>query len=254
MKKNIFLLFLIASTVCSANELKIKMESSIIKDSLKLVKKVSKYYVSGILEEEEITTFFYENNLISKIESKIDDKVTGNVEVKYENGKIKQMLEYMKPLKSINEISVLRVYNYDKDLIVTVMESNGQRRLQKLYSYNDLNQIVKCQITEEGKLVAEETYLYDKKGNLSERKYKGVSSNHKTLYRSYDDKHNSFALLYSEAYLKIIFSGKNNLVYSYNNEEGKEKYDYQYNSENYPIKITAKRNNEIKSITTIQYE
>lgn len=252
MKKSILLLLLITGIVCSANEL--KMKSLITKDSLKLVKKVSKYYVNGILDEEEITTFFYENNLISKIESKRDDKVTGNVVVRYENGKIKEMTEYTKPLKSVNEISVLRVYNYDKDLIVNVMESDGQRKVQKLYSYNDLKQIVKCQITEEGKLVAEETYLYDKKGNLSERKYKRESSNHKTLYKSYNDKHNSFALLYSEAYLKIISNGKNNLVYSYDNKGGNEKYDYEYNSENYPIKITMKRNNEIKSITTIEYE
>ncbi len=252
MKKNILLLFLIAGTVCSANELKTK--SSITGDSLKLAKKVSKYYSNGKLEEEEVTTFFYENNLISKIESKSEDKVTGNVEVKYENGKIKQMTEYLKPLKSVNEISVLRVYNYDKDLIVNVVESNGHRKVQKLYNYNDLKQIIKCQITEDGKAIAEETYLYDNKGNLSERKYKGASSNHKKSYKSYDDKNNSFALIYSEAYLKIISNGKNNLIYSYDNEGGNERYDYEYNSENYPIKITMKKNNEIKSITTIWYE
>ncbi|MET3029007.1 hypothetical protein ABXT06_20185 [Flavobacterium sp. UW10123] len=254
MKKKVFLLFVIASIACSANELKMEMDSSITKDSLKLVKKVAKYYTNGMLEGEEIITFFYENNLISKIESKIDDKFTGNVEVKYENGKIKEMIEYIKPLNSVNEISILRVYNYDKDLIVNAIESNGQRKVQKVYSYNDLKQIVKCQITEAGKTVAEEIYLYDKKGNLSERKYKGASSNHKTFYKAYDDKYNSFALLYSEAYLKIISSGKNNLVYSYNNEGENEKYDYEYNSENYPIKITMRKNNEIKTITTIQYE
>nr|WP_315188224.1 hypothetical protein [uncultured Flavobacterium sp.] len=254
MKRIIFFISVISYIVCCPNIPKIKTELSNTNDTLKVVKKVSTNYTEGKPEPEEVLTFFYENNLISKIESISDGKITGNVEIKYEDGKLKEMKEYTKPLKSLNELSVWRVFNYEKDVIASVLMTESQKKILYVYTYNDLKQIVKCQFLENGKLLSEETYLYDKKGNLSERKYKGQSSKDVTFYKSYDDKHNSFGLIYSEAYLKIISMAKNNILHSYNYDGGVDKYQYEYNSKNYPTKITLKRNGQIQNITTIQYE
>lgn len=259
MKKSILLLFLIVSVVCSAKEIKIQTESLIPKDTLKVKKKVRQSFEDGKAEELETITFFYENNLVSRIETVSGEKITENVEIKYQDGKIKEMKWNSKPLKSINEMSVLITYDYDKDLIVSSLLTEGQKKKHYRYIYNDLKQLIKRQATEEGKTVTEVTYSYDKKGNLSLSKHtsndKSKYSDYKTFYKSYDDKFNSFRLLYSEAYLKIVSIGKNNILNSYDNDGGGvDKYEYEYNSENYPTKITRKNNNEIKSITIIEYE
>ncbi|MFC5977650.1 MULTISPECIES: hypothetical protein [Flavobacterium] len=254
MKRIIFFISVMIYIVCYPNGPKIRTELSNINDTLKVVKKVSANYTNGNPEPEEVWTFFYENDLISKIESLSDGKITASVEINYEDGKIKEMKDYIKPLKSLNEISVLRVFNYDKDLITNILTTESQRKILYMYTYNDLKQIIKCQISENGKLLSEEAYLYDKKGNLSERKYEGQSKKDMTFYKSYDDKHNSFGLIYSEAYLKIISMAKNNILHSYNYDGGVDKYQYEYNSKNYPTKITLKRNGQIQNITTIQYE
>lgn len=254
MKRIIFFISVIIYFFCYPNGTKVRAELFNTNDTLKVVKKVSTNYTDGKPEPEEVLTFFYENDLISKIESISDGKIIENVEIKYEDGKIKEMKDYIKPLKSLNELSVLRVFKYDKDLITNVLTTEGQRKVLYMYTYNDLKQIIKCQVLENGKLLSEETYLYDKKGNLSDSKCKGQSKKDMTFYKSYDDKHNPFSLIYSEAYLKIISMSKNNILHSYNNDGGVNEYQYEYNSKNYPTKITLKRNGHIENITRIQYE
>lgn len=254
MKKYILLLLLIIGAICSAKVLKIKIEPSTAKDTLRVLKINSKKYINGKTEEEEVMTFFYENNLISKIVTQVDDKVTGTVEIKYEDGKMKEMKENYKTLKSINELSVVRNFNYENDLVKSVLVTENGKKVLKVYAYNHLKQIIKCQNLDGGKLISEEKYTYNENGNLAKEEYQDGD---KYFYKKYDNKKNAFTLMYPEAYLKVIRVFKNNVIHSFDSSIGYKEslyYEYEYNSQNYPAKITTKSGRKLKNVSTIEYE
>lgn len=226
-------------------------------DSLKIVKKIVKNYENGIFQNEEVIIYTYENDLVSKIICTINKNViTEKASIKYENGKLKEMqiiypfAEIKKGNKTETQMeSILSaIYNYENDLIKNVTGlQNDKITHVDYFIYNADKQLVQKQTKTEGISTRETKYIYNKEGNLL--KEKGDKSNN---YYKYDNKKNPFDLVFPEAYLKIYQISKNNIK-SCNWNNNSYTYDYEYNSDNYPIKIIKKNGRNIESETIIEY-
>lgn len=209
MKKIILISLLIIGTICYSKEKNIDISQS--KDSLKVVKKIVKNYGNGIQENEETVVYTYENGLVSKIvTTRNDSMITENVEVKYENEKLKQM-RVTYPLLKIKKgdtmitqtaSTITALYKYDDDLITNLKSIQNDETHNVYFSYNPKKQLIKKQITKDAILSTETNYTYNKQGNLL--KEKEASSEYANFYKSYDDKKNPFNLIFPEAYLKYI--------------------------------------------------
>ncbi|MNR17543.1 hypothetical protein D3C85_1342090 [compost metagenome] len=182
--------------------------------------------------------------------------ITEKVALRYDNGKLKEMLaiypfakikkgtETMTQMESIINV----IYNYENDLIKNAIayQNNKITHIDN-FIYNSDKQLEQKQTKIEGILNRETNYTYNKEGNLS--KEKGFDSNN---YYKYDNKKNALDLVFPEAYLKIQKISKNNIK-SCNWNSNSYTYEYEYNSHNYPIKIIQKNGRKIESETMIEY-
>ncbi|QGK76712.1 hypothetical protein [Flavobacterium sp. SLB02] len=255
MKKITFLIFIVIGTICYS---KYKIELNINpNDSLKIIKKVIKNYENGVLQNEEVVKYTYENDLVSKIVTTTDNNIiTNETTIKYENGKLKEMYNIFPfaKIKKGNKImtqmeSIINVvYNYENDLIKNAIGyQNDKITHVDNFIYNADKQLVKKQTKTEGISNRETKYTYNKEGNLL--KEKESESNE---YYKYDDKRNPFDLVFPQAYLKIYQISKNNIK-SCNWNSNSYTYEYEYNSDNYPIKIIKKNGRKIENETIIEY-
>jgi hypothetical protein len=222
----------------------------------KVIRKTEKKYSHGILKNEKIITYSYENDLVSKIvttSEKGDTLVYDRM--KYDNGKLKQMHSVYFPTKNNIKTVVTEVYNYTDDLITSVASSQNEFSYLRFYYYNSFKQIEKVKNIKDDNVESEGNYEYFSNGNISKIKFSYVksSNNYSDRYRVYDDKNNSFELIFPSAYLKIHNLAKNNII-SYRCGTIHYHCEYEYNANNYPIKITEKRSGGEKSIITIEYE
>lgn len=256
MKRITFFLFLFVGSICYSQD-RIQLNNN-LNDSLKVIKKTIKNYEDGLFQNEQIVLFTYENNLVSKIETTQNGDFIEDVEVKYENGNLKQMNLFYTTLrhdkkKIINPPTenVNAIYNYDDaNLIITLSrECNGLKRIH-YFTYNDAQQLITEKEIQDGITLIEKKYKYDKNGNLYNKK--DFIAREYDYYKTYDDKKNPFSLIYPDAYLKVYKISKNNIISC--NINGKSyTYEYEYNSSNYPVKIIEKNGRKIQSETIIEY-
>lgn len=251
MKKTILITILILGIVSYSNNKTIDP----IKET-KVIRKIAKNYSHGVLKSEEIITYSYENDQVSKIVSTSEKGDTlEKVRIKYDSGKLKQMHSEYFATKNRIKASITKVYNYTEDLITSIVcNQEGVIHLE-FYYYNSYNQIEKKVVFRDDRIESEGNYEYFPNGNLSKIKFSYVksSNNYSDRYSVYDDKNNPFELIFPSAYLKIYNLAKNNVI-SYRCGTIHYHCDYEYNKNNYPVKITEKRAGGEKSITTIEYE
>lgn len=255
MKKITLLIFILIGTICySKDRIAFNFNPN---DSLKIIKKIVKNYENGVLQNEEVVTYIYENDLVSQILTTTNKNIiTEKVSLKYNNGKLTEMLAiypYAKIKKGAETMiqmeSIINViYNYENDLIKnSIGYQNDKITHVDNFIYNKDKQLIKKQTKIEGISNQETTYTYNKEGNLL--KEKGSDSNE---YYKYDNKKNAFDLVFPEAYLKIQKISKNNIK-SCNWNSNSHTYEYEYNSNNYPVKIIQKNGKKIESETIIEY-
>lgn len=258
MKKIILISLLIIGTVCYSTDK--NFDSSKSNDSLKVLKKIVKNYVNGIQENAETVVYTYENGLVSEIVTTRNDSViTEDVEIKYEKEKLKQMrvtyplLKIKKGDTTITQVesTITAIYNYNQDLISNLKSIQNNETHNTYFFYNPNKQLIRKQVIKDAILNTETNYTYNKEGNLL--KEREANSEYTNFYKSYDNKNNPFNLIFPEAYLKIYKISKNNVI-SCNMDNKSYTYKYEYNSNNYPIKITQKINGKLQSITTIEYQ
>jgi hypothetical protein len=250
--KKIILLAILSFAVNSYSKSKILDP---IKET-KVIRKIVKNYSHGVLKNEQIVTYSYENDLVYKIltTSEKGDTIAYD-RIKYENGKLKQMHSVYFPTKYNIKTVVTEVYNYTDDLITSVASSQNDNSHLRFYYYNSFKQIEKVKNIKDDTIESEGDYEYFSNGNISKIKfsYAQSSNNYSDRYSVYDDKNNPFELIFPSAYLKIHNLAKNNVI-SYRCGTIHYHCEYEYNANNYPVKITEKRLGGEKSIITIEYE
>lgn len=251
MKKIILTVVLLFGIVAYSNS-----KTLIPTKGIKVLRKIFKEYSHGVLVKEEILTYSYENNLVSKIvtTSKSGDTIE-KVRIKYDqNGKLKLMNVEMFPTKyMIKATSVTNVYHYTDDLITSVVSSQDGNTHLEFFYYNSLKQVEKQNFLRDGKIEGKVNYKYFSNGNISKKDFSWSHSDSTDRYKSYDEKNNPSELIFPSAYLKIYFPAKNNVTSS-REDAIHYTYEYEYNSKNYPVKITEKRMGGKKIITIIEYE
>jgi len=254
MKKFFLLMITVIGIVCYSNS---KKEHELIlkpNKEIKLVKKTVKEYSFEVLKSEQIVNYFYENDLVSKIETKSKNGDLVEVDtIKYENRKIKEMIMNFPVLKNQYPALIKKVFNYKGDLIISINTDDSGRKVLEELTYNNLDQAVSAKLTEDDKIIAEKKYYYFENGNLSKQTYSSDISKSVFRYKSYDNRNNSFGLIFSDAFIKINIISKNNALLI--SDDGKKvSYEYEYNADNYPVKIIEKGVDGKKSVTTIEYE
>jgi hypothetical protein len=254
MKKIIFLTILTVGIVSYSNSKIISQAKSYPTKETKVIRKIVKEYSHGVLQNEEIITYSYENNLVSKIVTTLANGDTiENVGVKFENGKLKEMHSELSPAINGKKMATTKIFNYTDDLITSIeSNSNGIKSLQHFY-YNNLKQVEREIYLRDGNKEREGKYEYFSNGNIAKKDFSSSMNNsHSDRYNSYDDKNNPFELIFPLAYLKIYVLAQNNVL-SCSIGTTRYSYKYEYNSNNYPVKITQRFGAE-KSSTTIEYE
>jgi len=140
-------------------------------------------------------------------------------------------------------------YTYADNLIVKEenyrIQPFGSDIKERVFIYDADKNLVKILLKDYDGRSYEETITYEN-GNCSSITSKVVGSSDGSYRKTfrYDDKNNYKRTMYPDNYLKILFEGKNNLLQEGNSSE----MIYEYNSDNYPIKIT-----ENNYITLISY-
>ena len=222
---------------------------------IKVLKKTVKEYLYDVLKSDEISIYVYENDLVSNIVTKTrDGDVVEDIKIKYEDKKIKEMIMNYPPLKERYGSSSKRIFNYKNNLITSmIIEDNNERKTIEEMSYNDLNQVTIAKITENGKTIGQKKYSYYANGNLSKRVYSFFTSKSVDRYYSYDNQKNFFGLVFSDAVIKINIISKNNAK-SQIRDGSAASYEYEYNSDGYPVKIVEIAEKGRKSITIIEYD
>lgn len=99
-------------------------------------------------------------------------------------------------------------------------------------------------------MLREKKYSYDKNGNIF--KEKNIVEGEYEYYKLYDDKNNFFSLIYFDVYLKIYNILKNNIKF-YSMSNNLYIYEYEYNFNNYLMKIIWKKGRKIESEIIIEY-
>jgi hypothetical protein len=251
MKKIILLSVLTIGIIsCSKDNNSTTENTNPTTSGIKILKQISKDYSGGIQQSEKITTFTYENNLLSKIITNTAGiNEIYNAEFTYLNGKLKQKYSFEYSSTSGITYPSTVMYNYTGDLITSQTSNENGTNYSEIYTYNSSNQLInRKEFKANGNLNDETNYEYFTDGNLSKKITLTTTPNYISLYNSYDNKKNPYELIFTSAYLKIKAITKNNVT-SFNSKT----YEYEYNSNNYPTKSTEKVGTEIKNITTIEY-
>ena len=228
--------------------------NSILTKNIKILKKVSTDYIDGIPQDEETLTYNYNDDLTLKsIITTVNNVIIETVEIEYQEGKIKKLINDFLPTKNRLKSSVIATYNYTDNLITSSTVNSNGKFATFIFTYNTLKQVVKEKVLTDGIFFGEKNCKYNSDGNLTKQIYSSFNLNYTHLYKSYDDKNNPFELTFSDAYLKVYNISKNNIKSSIINDNV-QTYKYEYNSDNYPTKIIRKVDNKLKNITTIEYE
>lgn len=170
------------------------------------------------------------------------------VEIVYEGNNIMYARGYRD-----SELQYETEYTYADNLIIKeenhAVKPVGYEVKERLFTYDSDKNLVKVVSTDFSGESWIETITY-KDGNRKSvtEKMAGQSDDQAyTMIFKYDDKNNYTRTMYPDNYLKIIFAGKNNLT----EEPVRIETTYEYNSDDYPIKVTKYNNS---SYITYFYE
>ena len=264
MKKFLLLVSLMVLFSCSSDSPDVPetppSEGSLLKSE--------KEYAFGILEKE--TTFYYNaNGTISKIDINSVYDGTGSFEYSYaEDGRIESYnLSLLSPFGDLREEHNTLIYEGDKIvrscIEVRVTEEDGSSfidpTINKIeYEYNDRGLVTKVTKYDYGfqetttcedlqSIYSSTIMQYDSKGNLSRMDDSGDIFG--SIYRTYthNDTFHPYRNLKPVSFRNIYnYSSENNVIAAEefdpdsNEKIGYIEYNYEFNEENYPIRLEKK--------------
>lgn len=208
-------------------------------------KTYSLVYSDNKLQEEVVentdskTTYFYENDRIVKI---TNNSSTANLEYDTNNNLVK------KTIITNDGETITETYTYKGKTEIAVSQNilykNNQRE-ESNYSYNlypngDIKSFTKYQVIDSKNSYLTKIYYYYDKSNSPRKNIKGMD---KLIMPFYSNKHN---ITMMEITNISNNDGNSHQSTIYN------KYIYEYNADNYPIKIISNENGE-ESEETLEY-
>lgn len=202
--------------------------------------------LSKITEGTQVTSFTYENGLMSKITT---TKPSQNIDIReytYENNKIKKIYSYeLTPIGAEITRSTI-IYKYTGNKITSATNTENGVVYSDLYTYTNDLLTNRKEFFSNGSLNTSYDYEYYSDGNL--KKISSSSGTEITNYNTYDSKNNFLKLIFTDELEMRHNSPKNNVLTSDNYN-----FEYEYNSSNYPIKITAKNGSNIVYVRNLEY-
>lgn len=251
MKKIILAIIITSIFSCSKDDVVQKNES--IENKI-FIDKIIEYYISDGVEKEGLVTYYtYQNNYVSKTETKssIDTYTYNEVrEFNYVNGKLFSNTVVLNDYSGKQEAS--ETFYYTSGLITSGTNNDFSGVFKNTYSYNeDKNLFIRKEFFDYGGLNTEYKYEYYSNGNLKNEyttRISGVYEREPDMFE-YDEKENPFYKIYPIEYCKIRKISKNNLIKS-----DFYTYEYEYNDKNYPIRRITKELDKIKKIEVFQYK
>ena len=213
---------------------------------------INQLYLSKIIETDiagngsiRTTVLNYNGDRLNTIVgSSSDEDAVYKTEYVYENDKATKLKRFendvYQPKQDLNFV-------YDGNNILTSSGyDNSSILFSHQYKYNGKNQMITDAQYDDGKYNSEKTYTYFINGNVESVSHSAFSGVH---YYTFDDKINPMYFTVTEPLAKIYGWSKNNPTSNGNNT-----FDYEYNSQGYPIKITEKREgNIIISVQVLEY-
>lgn len=208
----------------------------------------SSVVLSKITTGTEVTNLAYQNGFLSKITTTKPGQNTEIREYTYENNKIKQIYSYELTTSGATVYHSTIIYSYTGNKITS--DTNNENGVNYSDSYTYTNDLLtnRNEFKSNGTLNTNYDYEYFSDGNLK----KETSSNngiHITNYNTYDSKINYLKLIFTNELQLINNSPKNNVLTSDNYS-----FEYEYNSSNYPTKITKKNATNIVYTKILEYQ
>ncbi|CAN1529907.1 hypothetical protein MCEGE10_01358 [Flavobacteriaceae bacterium] len=204
--------------------------------------------LSKITRGTQVTNFTYQNGLLSKITTTNPSQSTEIRECTYENSKIKQIYSYELTSAGATVYPSTTIYSYTGNKITS--DTNNENGVNYSDSYTYTNDVLtnRKEFHSSGTLNTNYDYEYFSDGNLK-KETQNNNGTYITNYNSYDSKNNYFKLIFTNEMQLIHNSPKNNVLTSDNYT-----FEYEYNSANYPTKITKKNGAAIVYIENLEYQ
>ena len=244
MKKIIALfLFVIFFFSCSSNDNNANPDNPSITSNIKLKK---------ITSGNSITNFEYTDGLLSKVTSATPTQTSDVFEYKYENGKIKQRIFYQVTVAGATINQSYQNFYYTGGKISTDSGNDYSYIFSNSYSYTNDLLLNRKQFNENGVLNNNYDFEYYSDGNVKKQTETSNTGVYVSTFDSYDNKNNYEKLLYTPELQLLNRTSKNNLLAS-KIVNTNYTYEYEYNSDNFPTKITKKKNGTVQSVKFLEY-
>lgn len=231
MKKILFLFLAMSTLSCSSDDSNSNEETSI---SFKLKK---------ITSGQQTLEFFYEGNKLTNVVENENPSSIYKTELVYENNKLIKLKRFINNVyQSNNDL----FFQYTNENITTSSGYEDNILFSHQYSYNSLGQMITDAQYDDGVYNSEETFTYLPNGNIESHSHSAFSG---TYFFTYDNKSNPIYYTYPVSLSKIWAISKNNEI----SKSTDFTYEYEYNSNNLPIKKISKMNGNIIETEIYEY-
>lgn len=211
---------------------------------VKLVKETIVYQNSTTVQK-----YIYNNNLLIRINGIDDNSDQDDVKFFYE-GNLLKTIKRSARVNSEDPVHAITItLHYSGKLIDSFVSSYDDNSSPTItYTNTYANNRLYQQTSSRGENGYIHQYFSD--GNLQ----KLIDSNQDVfIYSSYDGKKNPYYSVYTEPYLLMQSYSPNNPVSITGNNNYRENFEYEYNQDNYPIKVIKRVNGSVFSTTTLEY-
>jgi len=233
MKKILFLFTSILILSCSSDESNSNTDE-VPSTNFKLKK---------ITSTQQSLEFFYNgNNLTSVVETENQNSIY-KTELVYENNKLVRLKRFINNVYQSNDDLF---FQYTNENITTSSGYGDNILFSHQYSYNSLGQMITDAQYDDGVYNSEETFTYFSDGNIESHSHSAFSG---TYFYTYDNKSNPLYYSYPLSLSKISAISKNNEISKSTNFT----YEYEYNSNNLPIKKIYKFNGNVSGTEFYEY-
>ena len=240
--KKLIIIFIVAVTLirCSSSDNNLSQNNSPTNSISLKVKKIT--------NGTSISNFEYVNGLVSKVINTTPSQNTSIFEYNYENGRIKQIYSYelTSSGSTVNPSTI--IYSYTGSKITSDTNNDNGVNYSDSYIYNNDLLLNRKEFRSNGTINNNYDFEYFSDTNVKKETQTNTIVFVKN-FSSYDTKFNYEKLIFTPELQLIYRTPKNNLLISDN-----ATFEYEYNSQNYPTKITRKNNGIVSFVKVLEYQ
>lgn len=167
----------------------------------------SKLKLKSITNNDGYREFIYgTNGFVSEIKFKTTNGVEYTTLYTYDGNTLTDVT-YKENSKTFQQLK----YTYNNSYITKAEGKIDEYPFVRLYSYDSSNNIIKEEYSISGDVGQVDTFVYQN-GNVINRSINIIDGETYTVSYKYDDKNNPFKNTFPDAFLKVLYEGKNNKV------------------------------------------